>query len=91
LPNGYPGTISGAVIGGLYDFYNTNDFALATGAIAGYPVSWEANQKKYKPDSGWGYLTDGLNLFNTWFKSFFLAICRGWQLPRAEGTKTSAD
>jgi pimeloyl-ACP methyl ester carboxylesterase len=61
---GYPGSIGGAVSGQLFDFYNTNDFALATGTVGGFPVSWEANQKSYKPDSGFGYTTDGANCFN---------------------------
>jgi hypothetical protein len=63
---GYPGAIGGAVSGRLADFYNTNDFALATGTmpVVG-AVNWEANQKNYKPDSGFGYSTDGTNAFNT--------------------------
>jgi pimeloyl-ACP methyl ester carboxylesterase len=60
---GYPGDISGAVNGRLVNFYNTNDYALATGTlpIVGTAVSWEANQKNYKPDAGFGYSTDGTN------------------------------
>ena len=30
---GYPGAIGGAVSGHLVDFYNTNDYALATGTL----------------------------------------------------------
>src|SRR5262249_15151338 len=52
---GYPGAIHGAVSGHLFNFYNTNDFALATGTVGGYPVGWETNQKNYKPDTGFGY------------------------------------
>src|SRR5207253_5525072 len=39
---GYPGTISNAVTGSIINFFNTNDFALATGTllIIG-EVSWE--------------------------------------------------
>ena len=58
---GYPGAIGGAVIGHLVSFYNTNDYALVTGAWAGLPVSWEANQENYKPDTGLSYYTDGTN------------------------------
>ncbi len=62
---GYPGAIGGAVNGRLVDFYNANDFALATGTlpVLGTTVSWEANQIKYKPDDGFGYTTDGTNCF----------------------------
>ena len=61
---GYPGAISGAVSGHVYDFFNTNDYALATGTWGGVAVSWEANQENYKPDTGFGYTTDGTNCFN---------------------------
>jgi len=57
----YPGSIGGAVSGHLVDFYNVNDYALATGTVGGFPVSWEANQKSYKPDYPFGYSTDGTN------------------------------
>ncbi len=59
---GYPGTINQAVRNRIIDFYNTNDFALATGS---YPiigsVSWEGNQLTFKPDFALGYSTDGTN------------------------------
>ena len=57
---------NGAVSGHLANFYNTNDFALATGTFPWPigPVSWEANRTKYKPDSGFGYSTDGTDCFN---------------------------
>jgi pimeloyl-ACP methyl ester carboxylesterase len=60
---GYPGAINGAVSGHLFDFFNVNDYALATGTVAGAPVSWEANQITYKPDDPEGYTTDGTNCF----------------------------
>ena len=64
---GYPGSIGGAVSGHLVDFYNTNDYALATGSIfliGG--VNWEANQETFKPDAGQGYRVDstGTNCYN---------------------------
>jgi len=49
------------------NFFNTNDFALATGTrnILGVTVavSWEANQKNFKPDGAWDYTSDGTNCF----------------------------
>jgi pimeloyl-ACP methyl ester carboxylesterase len=64
---GYPGAINGAVSGRLVDFYNTNDYALATGTLPWYglwlTVNWEANQKHFKPDSGYLYTTDGTNCY----------------------------
>ncbi len=60
---GYLGAVSQAVNGKIVDFYNTNDFALATGNLQGYGVSWENNQIDYKPDTGLGYTTDGTNGF----------------------------
>lgn len=62
---GYPGAISGAVSGHLVNFYNTNDYALATGTLPLIgAINWEANQENYKPDTGFGYTTDGTNCFN---------------------------
>jgi hypothetical protein len=62
---GYPGSIGGAVSGSLVDFYNVNDYALATGTLPWYglwlAVSWEANQENFKPDTGLSYYTDGTN------------------------------
>jgi pimeloyl-ACP methyl ester carboxylesterase len=60
---GYPGNVAVAVRGSLMNFFNTNDFALATGIIPGInlEVHWEANQIRCKPDTG--YLYDGTNCF----------------------------
>jgi hypothetical protein len=65
---GFPGNIAAAVNGQIVNFFNTNDFALATGAISvlgigSVSVSWEANQKNYKPDGAWDYYSDGTNCF----------------------------
>ena len=61
---GYPGAIDGAVPGGIVNFFNTNDFALAKGdaPLIG-SVSWEGNEVAYKPDSGFGYSSDGTNAY----------------------------
>jgi pimeloyl-ACP methyl ester carboxylesterase len=56
---GYPGAISGAVRNRIINFYNTNDFALAT-AIVG---NWEQNQRFFKPNTSKGYTSDGTNGF----------------------------
>ncbi|MDB6015900.1 MAG: hypothetical protein JWR19_389 [Pedosphaera sp.] len=66
---GYPGSIGGAVNGHLVDFYNANDYALATGTIINMfgiaiPIHWEANQENFKPDAPQGYRTDGTNCAN---------------------------
>lgn len=59
---GYPGAISGAVNNHLINFYNTNDYALATGTLPLIgAINWEANEQNYKPDAGFGYSTDGTN------------------------------
>lgn len=62
---GYPGAINNAINGQMTDFFNTNDYALATGTlpiIGG--VNWEANQVNFKPDGGYHYSTDGTNCWN---------------------------
>ncbi len=56
---GYPGPIDLALRGQMVNFFNTNDFALATGTILGKSVSWESNEIKYKPDVF--YSSDGSN------------------------------
>ncbi|MEI6780220.1 MAG: alpha/beta hydrolase, partial [Verrucomicrobiota bacterium] len=43
---GYPGAINAALQGNMYNFYNTNDFALA---------AWVGNQLLNKPDGRGGY------------------------------------
>jgi hypothetical protein len=61
---GYPGNIAAAVNNQIVDFFNTNDFALATGTLPGIGnVSWEQNEVRYKPDSHWDYSSDGTNCF----------------------------
>ncbi len=52
---GYPGAINNAVRGRITNFYNPDDFALATGTTLGLSTHWEQNQLDYKPDSGLGY------------------------------------
>ena len=47
----------------MVNFYNTNDFALATGTFAGHSVNWEGNQISYKPDQGFGYHSDATNAY----------------------------
>ena len=61
---GYAGNISSAVRGSLVNFYNTNDFALATGTLwlIG-EVNWEANQVNYKPDVGLDYSSNETNAY----------------------------
>src|SRR5262249_24709192 len=62
---GYPGNIAAAVRGQIFNFLNTNDFALATGVItngnANVAVNWEANEVNFKPNDG--YSSDGTNCF----------------------------
>jgi hypothetical protein len=52
---GYPGPIDKAVLSRIVNFFNENDFALATGVILGKQVHWEGNEIDFKPDSGFGY------------------------------------
>ena len=60
---GYPGAINGALNGQMVNFFNTNDFALATGIknfiVGTVEVNWEKNQVDNKPDSFWHYSSDG--------------------------------
>jgi pimeloyl-ACP methyl ester carboxylesterase len=58
---GYPGAINGALNGKMVNFFNTNDYALATGVYLGVQANWEKNQVDNKPDSYWSYTTDGTN------------------------------
>jgi hypothetical protein len=64
---GYPGNIAAAVSGQIVDYFNTNDFALVTGTLLGYNVSWEGNEVTFKPDSVWGYTSDGTNGYRSSF------------------------
>lgn len=52
---GYPGSIDKTVRNRIVNFFNENDFALATGVILGKRVHWEGNEIDFKPDSGFGY------------------------------------
>jgi len=63
---GYPGNIAAAVNNQIVDFFNTNDFALASGTFLGANVSWEANQITFKPDGHWNYSSDGTNCFENY-------------------------
>ena len=40
--------------GTVINYFNTEDYALAKGSIASYPVNWEANQLGLKPQSFMG-------------------------------------
>jgi hypothetical protein len=64
---GYPGAVNTAVTKKLVNFFNTNDFALAKGTVLGLQANWEQNQLDYKPDSGFGYSTDGTNAWKYGF------------------------
>jgi len=61
---GYPGSINGALRGRMVNFFNTNDYALATGTILGRAINWEGNEISYKPDTGY-YITSGTNAWKT--------------------------
>ena len=58
---GYPGAIANALNGKMVNFFNANDYALATGTYAGLQVNWEKNQVDNKPDTYWSYYFDGTN------------------------------
>jgi hypothetical protein len=47
---GYHGYCS-TIHGNLLDFYNTNDFALATGTTLGLQTNWEEDQRAQKPEA----------------------------------------
>jgi pimeloyl-ACP methyl ester carboxylesterase len=49
LTLGYGGYLN-AVTGTLTNFFNPDDWALATGTTLGKNTNWEANQEDYKPD-----------------------------------------
>jgi pimeloyl-ACP methyl ester carboxylesterase len=59
---GYPGAVNEAVNGHLMDFFNTNDYALATGTFLTFAINWEANEETFKPDEY--YRTDGSNCYS---------------------------
>lgn len=61
--SGYRGYLTN-VTGNLVNFFNTNDFALATGNLGAYipflwwiSANWEANEENFKPDEFNDYLT----------------------------------
>jgi hypothetical protein len=66
-PMGYHGVYTNFT-GRVVNYYNTNDFALATGNLLGglFPVNWKANQQLYKPSYYYSY--DGTNC---WYVDFF--------------------
>jgi len=68
---GYPGAISEALRGQIVNFFNTNDYALATGAILGKSVCWDGNELSYKPDTLY-YVTSGTNAWKSGFPSRLL-------------------
>jgi len=47
---GYHGYLTN-LAGNLINFYNTNDFALASGTTAGLQTNWEENQRIRKPET----------------------------------------
>jgi len=60
---GYRGSYTN-LTGRIINFYNTVDYALATGTFFGLPVNWEENQYMCKPDGLPGarnYASDGSN------------------------------
>ncbi|HEY3761543.1 MAG TPA: alpha/beta hydrolase [Verrucomicrobiae bacterium] len=66
---GYDGYFSG-LTGNLINFYNTNDYALASGIWSGLQANWVADQKSQKPESytyrfGQVYEYDTTNLTST--------------------------
>jgi predicted esterase len=50
---GYHGYFAG-LQGNLVNFYNTNDFALATGTTLGLQTNWEENERTQKPEAFFG-------------------------------------
>ncbi len=50
VDGGYHGYCS-PIHGNLINFFNTNDFALASGVTAGLQTNWEENQRTQKPEA----------------------------------------
>ncbi len=74
---GYHGYFTSTIIGNLIDFYNTNDFALASGVttIAGIPIqtNWEEDQRTQKPEAflgGPSYIYTASNLTSVAYYTF---------------------
>ncbi len=59
---GYSTNIAAAVNNSIVNFFNTNDYALATATFAGVNVSWQGNETIYKPDTRGYYSFDGTNV-----------------------------
>jgi hypothetical protein len=55
----YLGALNQAVRSQIVNFFNANDYALATGPFG----NWEVNQITFKPDSALGYEWNGTNAF----------------------------
>jgi hypothetical protein len=51
-PMGYHGIYTNFT-GRIISFFNTVDFALATGTIGPLPTNWEKNRALYKPSPGY--------------------------------------
>jgi hypothetical protein len=69
---GYHGYCS-PIHGNLIDFYNTNDFALASGITAGLQTNWEEDQRTQKPEAflgGPSYTYDPTTLITTGYYTF---------------------
>jgi len=69
---GYHGYCS-LIHGNLIDFYNTNDFALATGTTLGLQTNWEEDQRTQKPEAFFGgpsYIYDTNTLITTGYYTF---------------------
>lgn len=64
---GYHGYCA-SIQGNLVDFYNTTDFALATGTTLGLQTNWEEDQRAQKPEAflgGPSYIYDPNTLYTT--------------------------
>jgi len=69
---GYHGYCS-LIHGNLIDFYNTNDFALATGTTGPLQTNWEEDQRTQKPGAflgGPSYIYDTNTLITTGYYTF---------------------
>ncbi len=69
---GYNGYLTN-LTGNLINFFNTNDFALATGTYFGLQANWEEDQRSQKPEafiSGPSYLYQPTNQVSTAYYNF---------------------
>lgn len=72
VDGGYHGYCS-SIHGNLIDFYNTNDFALATGTTFGLQTNWKEDQRTQKPEAfigGPSYIYDTNTLITTGYYTF---------------------